>query len=270
MTYAIAEDGTPLFVQDLGSGPEIVFISSGNATHSMWGEQVVDLNDRFRTVTYDWRGTGKSGVSRAGYTGENAAKDLLAIIEELGLGPVLLVGHGMGGHVAVLAQEMAPEKVAGLALANTGPWYAGERDGLAGGMSQEFIDGSVAGTGLNYPDVLAKMTDDYLFHSTISDITRTATVLQQLEWPLAILDKYDRAMHEIDHRDRMPLISVPSLILHGRHDRKQRFEGALVMQGLIPNAELTIFEHSAHCPHAEETSMFNNALSQFANRVFNL
>lgn len=260
-------DGVSLYYEDFGEGTPLVFTSSGNATHAMWEEQVAVLAKSHRTVTYDWRGTGRSDRPRGGYTAEAAAADLASLISEVVGEPAIVVGHGMGGHIAILVAAHRPELVSGLAIASSGPWYAGERGGVSGGMSMEFIEGSVSGTGMSYPDVLAKMTDSFLFKEPVSDIVRTATVLQQLEWPLYVLDEFDLAMRDLDHRAILPTIEQPALVLHGRHDAKQRFAGAAVLEEALPNAELIVFEESAHCPQAEEAERFTAALADLARRV---
>ena len=267
MPTFIASDETSIYYEDFGEGTPIVFICSGNATHSMWEEQVAGLAPKHRTITFDWRGTGLSGRPRSGYTAERAAEDLAELLAQVVAAPAVLVGHGMGGHLAILVAAKHPELVSGLAVASSGPWYAGERDGLVGGMSMEFIEGSVSGTGLTYPDVMAKMTDTYLFKNPVSDIVRTATILQQLEWPLYVLDAYDINMRDLDHRAYLGDITQPTVILHSKHDTKQRFEGASVLQEAIPNAELVVFEDSAHAIQAEEIELFNASLERLVDRA---
>lgn len=260
-------DGTNIYYEDFGTGTPVVFVSSGNATHAMWDAQVAELALEFRTVTFDWRGTGRSDRPRTGYTAAHVVSDVVTLIAEVIGAPAVVVGHGMGGHIAILAAQQHPEWVAGLGVASSGPWYCGERDGVAGGMSLEFINGSSSGAGGAYPDLLAAMTDTYLFHAPVSADVRTATIQQQLEWPLYVLDRYDEDMLELDHRAALPQITQPALILHGRHDAKQRFSGAAVLLEGLPNAELVVFEDSAHSPHAEEAGAFSAALAALVRRA---
>lgn len=267
MPTKIMPDGTGLYYEDFGTGVPIVFVPSGNATHAMWEEQVVALAPGHRVITIDWRGTGKSDRPRDGYTAEQVVDDVASLVRDIVGGPAIFVGHGMGGHIALLAAHRYPELVSGIGVASSGPWYCGDRDGKQGGMSQEFVESSASGTGLSYTDVLANMTDTLLFRTPVSEMTRTATILQQLEWPLYVLDQYDLAMRELDHRDYLPSLTQPAVVLHGRHDVKQRFEGAGVLVEELPNAELVVFENSAHCPHAEETDKFNSALADLIARV---
>src|SRR5699024_8641867 len=156
-------DGMQVFYDDFGEGVPLVFTSSGNATHAMWGEQVAALAPRFRTLTYDWRGTGRSERARSGYTTKRATEDLATLISEVIGEAAIVVGHGMGGHIALRAAHEHPELVSGLVVVSSGPWYCGDKDGQQGGMPMELLEGTTSGADAAYPDMLANMTDSYLF-----------------------------------------------------------------------------------------------------------
>ena len=84
MNHVPVGDGVRLYVEDFGEGSPIVFICGGNLTHRSWDSQVAALAGRFRTIAFDWRGTGASDKPRGGYTVDIAARDLQTLIEECG------------------------------------------------------------------------------------------------------------------------------------------------------------------------------------------
>jgi pimeloyl-ACP methyl ester carboxylesterase len=106
MPLCEATDGVHLYYEDFGDGQALIFTPAGVQTHKMWEGQAAGLSDRFRTITYDWRGTGASDKPRTGYTGEAAAADLAALVETLGTAPAVLVGHGIGSHVTLLVDRL--------------------------------------------------------------------------------------------------------------------------------------------------------------------
>ncbi len=82
MPFLEVEPNTELYYEAFGdSGRPIIFTSSGNASHAMWQGQAAHFAPAHRTVTYDWRGTGSSGKPSSGYTGAQAAADLVALTD---------------------------------------------------------------------------------------------------------------------------------------------------------------------------------------------
>jgi len=254
-----------LYYEDFGSGPPVVFTNAGNLTHKMWMSQVAALAPEFRTVTYDIRGTGLSAKPRGDYTAA-AAADLCALVERLALGPVTLAAHGIGTHIALLAAEMRPELVNGLVLVSGGPWFGGERDGVAGGLAGEFLHflGERTERGVPYAQICEEMIGTWLFHKPPSPGVVHSLLEQALAWPQVVLNSFAQTMRGIDHRQRLPKFACPALIIHGRHDRKQLYAGAEHMARLFRAGRLLTLEQSAHMGQLEETKAFNRALAEFA------
>jgi 3-oxoadipate enol-lactonase len=239
----------------------------------MWEGQVAGLAGDFRTITYDWRGTGASAKPRSGYTCETVAADLCALIERLQLGPSVLVAHGIGTHATILAAVDRPDLVRAIVLASGAPWFSGEKDGVVGGISVEFMDFLAQRTGLDgaagvpYAQACAELAERWLFHRPQSPAVLHSILEQALSWPQYVINAYANSMKALDHRGRLERIACPVLLLQGRHDRKQRFAGALYMEQLIPDARLRILEHSAHMGQIEDVGVFNESLRQFLGEL---
>lgn len=267
MPFLEVEPNTELYYEAFGdSGRPIIFTSSGNASHAMWQGQAAHFAPAHRTVTYDWRGTGSSGKPSSGYTGAQAAADLVALTRAVTTEPAVLVGHGMGAHVSLLATLEAPELVAGLVLADGGPWYTGTHDGIAGGMSEEFLS-VYDDASRSYPDILAEVVHEWMFAEPPSQALAHATLMDGLTWPQHIADEYGRTMWDLDFRASLQQVHTPALVVHGCHDRKQRYEGAVYLADKLPNASSVTLEHSAHCGHVEEASVFNQVLTDFMSTL---
>src|SRR5256885_68805 len=96
-SFIEARDGTPLFYRDWGSGNPVVFLHSWAVHSDIWQYQMVHLASKgFRCVTYDRRGHGRSGDPGRGYDFDTLADDLNAVVEQLELRKIILVGHSMG------------------------------------------------------------------------------------------------------------------------------------------------------------------------------
>jgi pimeloyl-ACP methyl ester carboxylesterase len=267
-------DGARVYVEDFGAGPALVFICGGNLTHKSWESQVAALAGEFRTITFDWRGTGRSDKPRGGYTVEAVVGDVLQIIEHLGLAPAVLIGHGLGAHVALLTTYAAPALVSGLVLTGAAPWFSGERDGMVGGVSEDFLRFLIsrrrmaaAGHTIHYAQACFEMGNQWVFHGRQSPGVYHTMLEQAMEWPQYVMNAYAEGMREIDHRALAPALRTPTLILQGRHDKKQRYEGAVHLARMIPGARLVTLEHSATMANVEEVDAFNRELTGFAREL---
>lgn len=105
-----------LRVTDRGAGsPAIVFLHGLGNDRTVWDAQLEHLRARYRVVAYDQRGHGDSAAAPAGdYTLAALADDLEAVRRQLGLGPMVLVGHSMSGAVITTYAGRHPDAVAGL------------------------------------------------------------------------------------------------------------------------------------------------------------
>ena len=118
-----------------------------------------------------------------------------------------------------------------------------------------------------YAQACAELCEQWLFHRPQHPAVHHAVLEQALSWPQAVINAYANSMRQVDHRRRLGTIACPTLLIQGRHDRKQRYEGAVHMSRLIPGARLMTLEDSAHMGQIEEQNAFNDALRQFLRSV---
>lgn len=100
---------------DVVPGPEgspaVVLCNSLGSTRAMWDRNVDALTEHFTVVRHDTRGHGQSGVVPGPATVDDLVDDLLALLDELGLDRVHLVGLSLGGATALSLAVRAPERV---------------------------------------------------------------------------------------------------------------------------------------------------------------
>jgi pimeloyl-ACP methyl ester carboxylesterase len=116
--------GLDFHVAEAGSGDDVVLCLHGWPQHWYeWRHLMPALADRHRVLALDQRGFGWSDAPPGGYDKENLASDVLAVLDELGLERVKLVGHDWGGWVGFLLCLRAPERFERyLALNIVPPW----------------------------------------------------------------------------------------------------------------------------------------------------
>jgi non-heme chloroperoxidase len=96
--YIETESDISLYVKDYGAGKPVILIHGWPLSGEMWEYQIEALvENNNRVITYDRRGFGKSSQPWEGYDYDTLAEDLKAVIDELELEEVTLVGFSMGG-----------------------------------------------------------------------------------------------------------------------------------------------------------------------------
>lgn len=110
-------DGVPIRYAVRGSGvPALVLIHGWTNTSEIWGEHPTTLSRSHRVVTLDLAGHGESGLERSNWSMEAFAGDVVAVVEELELQRVVLVGFSMGAAVALEAATRMPSRTTGVVL----------------------------------------------------------------------------------------------------------------------------------------------------------
>lgn len=108
-------DGVPIAFETSSDGPPaVVFIHGLVGDHSDFESQVGFLAEDHRVVAMDLPGAGESGHDRSSWTMEAFGEDVATVVDHLDLNPIVLVGHSLGGNVAVEAALRLGDRVAGL------------------------------------------------------------------------------------------------------------------------------------------------------------
>jgi pimeloyl-ACP methyl ester carboxylesterase len=98
MAFIRTSDGTNLFYRDWGRGEPMVLVASQSVSSDLWTYNVPFFTEHgLRCITFDRRGHGRSDQPASGYDIDTLAADLSAVLDELDLDGVTLVGHSLGG-----------------------------------------------------------------------------------------------------------------------------------------------------------------------------
>lgn len=117
----VERDGVRLAYCEAGSGPETVLLIHGMACdHTHLEPQFRHLSRRFRVVSIDMRGHGASDKPDGSYASEVFGADLLHVVETLGLGRPIFIGHSLGGSIALDLAVHHPEVFRALVMLDSG------------------------------------------------------------------------------------------------------------------------------------------------------
>ena len=118
----VVVNGTRLFYQQFGEGPDVVLVHAVTSNQAVWvfsGLPDAIAAEGFRVTTYDLRGHGMSERPPTGYSSAAMADDLRALHSALGLQPAFLVGHSFGGVVSLHTALLHPECVRAVMLSDS-------------------------------------------------------------------------------------------------------------------------------------------------------
>lgn len=105
-----------------GDGPVMILVHALGLDWRMWRDVIPHLVDRYRVIAFDLRGFGSAGQARAAAAIDDYAVDLHALIDQLGGGPVHLVGLSLGGTIALKLASDQPELLTSLTVVAATAW----------------------------------------------------------------------------------------------------------------------------------------------------
>ena len=281
-------DGTRLHVEELGSGPCLVFSHGFSLTQDAWHYQRRDLPDRFRCVFFDQRGHGRSGQPRRDdYSLEALARDLHAVLDWTGEERVVVVAHSMGGMATLKLAELFPDelgdRVAGLVL--VGSTYLDTVRGMTAAVTargayraqRALITGAFRFMGQDpaRANQLRRRGSDLGYLGTrlfgfgsdpspsqVAFIDRLLAGTDVEVWA-----KVFPSLVHFDLSEVLDKLDLPALIAVGDKDRLTPPTAARQMAEKIPGASLLVLEDAGHCAFLEEHEAFDAELVSFARRV---
>ncbi|MCI5074522.1 alpha/beta fold hydrolase [Oricola sp.] len=236
-----------------GSGLPVMFLNSFAADHTMW-DAVRDRLDRL-TIAYDAQGHGASDIPAAPLTLDELAADARAVMDAEGLETAVLCGLSLGGLTAVQLAEEAPDRVAGLALANTAVNFPPP------GLWRDRAEAARAGdyAGLVSPTLerwLTKGWRDTHPHET----AQVRTMLEAMS-----PEGYAAACHALETGDVSTALAAwpgPTLVIAGEHDQSSPVARSEEMVRLASGADLVVLD-AAHVSAIEAPDAFAQALEAF-------
>jgi sigma-B regulation protein RsbQ len=231
--------------------PGIVFAHGFGCDQHMWRHVAPAFEADHRVVLFDHVGSGDSDLSAydpAKYASlDGYATDVVEILEELDLGPVVFVGHSVSSMIGVLAAARAPDRFAKLVLVGPSPRYIDD-DGYTGGFGQADIEellGSLESNFLGWssamaPVIMGNPERPQLGEELTNSFCRTDP---------DIAKQFARVTFLSDNRDDLSAVRTHSLILQCSDDVIAPQVVGEYVHARIPDSELVLLEATGHCPN---------------------
>lgn len=252
----ITANNTRLFYRLEGRAdlPVLVLSHSLGCDHSMWDPQMPDLLEHFRVLRYDTRGHGASDVAPGDYTLEQLGRDVVGLAGALGVKKFAFCGLSMGGAVGQWLAIHTPNLLSRLVLSNTSPrfgtpetWEArlqvlreGGMQAIAEAAMQRFFS----------PDKQA---------STSAQSVRAVLLGTDPKGYAACC----AALRDVNHKDSLRRIQLPTLVIAGNHDPSTPWEGnGEILAREIAGAKAVRLP-GAHLSNLEQPRSYTAALLEF-------
>jgi pimeloyl-ACP methyl ester carboxylesterase/DNA-binding CsgD family transcriptional regulator len=209
-------------------------------------------------VRYDRAGTGMSDRERQRqtFTPEFEAATLCAVLDELGLARVTLMGVSCGGCTAVSFAARWPERVDRLVL------YGSYANGHALGPPEArrgMVELVRSHWGLG-----SRLLADVFGPSWSPEDRAVFTASQRACADAEVAADLLELIYETDVREDLPRVRAPALVVHREHDRAMRLRGAREVAALLPRAELVTLPGDAHLPWHGDADAVLRAVAPFA------
>jgi 3-oxoadipate enol-lactonase len=247
---------------DAGQGLPLVFAHGFPLSRGVWQKQIEAFRSSYRVIAPDLRGFGDSETQPGPATMAQYAADLRALLQQLTTGPVVLIGHSMGGYVALAFARQFPEMLRGLVLVST---KAGQ-DTAEAAAGRRAMAEKVKAEGVQVvleamaPKMLAAGNQDARMVAQVRGFmapSRPAGVIGAL---LGMAERPDSTV-------LLAQIAVPTLVITGADDTLISPAESKILAQAVRGAQLKVIPQAGHLVAFEQADEFNHVLEEWLNRA---
>jgi pimeloyl-ACP methyl ester carboxylesterase len=250
---------------DLGYGDPVVLMHGYLESLEIWDGFADELSKDYRVISVDLPGHGRSGIYSAIDTMAIMADAVKQVLDTLGIGRAVIIGHSMGGYAALAFEDFYPEITIGFGLFHSHALADSEdkkenRDReialVEAGKKQQFIN-------VNIPNAFA--TDN---HERFADEINRAREIALATPDKGIILALEGMKARPDRRDVLKISTDPLLVIAGKKDNYIPYEVYEQHYNLAPDTEVVILENSGHMGFIEEREKSLEGLRHFLARIY--
>jgi len=272
MPNLMTTDNTNIYYEIEGEGDPIVFIHGFTESHNSFKIQQKVLSKKYKVISYDLRGHGKSDRVDYGLSLERFALDLRELIDYLELENIVLVGWSMGASVIFeYINLFGMERLSKICIIDKSPrvinddaWHLGLYHGKYT-MDEALNDLDLIRT--NWSEFADKFIHIMAPYFTEKQIKRSMEKMEENS-PNVMYNMW-KSMVEKDYRHILENITIPTLIIFGEKSTFYSVEVGRYLLSKVKLSKLEIFEDCTHLLVLENPIKFNRVLDDFIQMVDN-
>jgi 3-oxoadipate enol-lactonase/4-carboxymuconolactone decarboxylase len=236
--------------------PVLMLSHSIGTDHGMWAPQMADLLQHFQVLRYDTRGHGASDAPEGEYSIEQLGRDVLGLADALHISKFAFCGLSMGGAIGLWLAINVPDRLTALVLANTSPqfgppanWDTRRKTVLENGMAS-----------------IADMVMQRFFSP--ETLVRADAYSSSVKSVFLATDPNGyagccSALRDVDHRNLLAKIKVPTLVIAGDKDVSTPWEGHGELLAQEISGAKSVRLPATHLSNIEKPRSFTSALLEF-------
>jgi aminoacrylate hydrolase len=249
-----------LNVAERGSGPAFIFIPGLAGLLNAWEYQIAELSQRYRCITFDHRGTGDSDKPSFGYSTEVIARDVIGLMDALGIERAHMAGTSTGGCVLQNLAIDHPDRVRSAIFSNT--WVKADEYITRVQMTRKRIALSYGPE--EYVKVSSLFTNGPMqFRYDLDKVMALESRSLQTVAEVGILAQRLEMTLTHDRSTDLGRITSPSLVVGTRDDATVPFHQSEDLHRAILRSRLVIIEEGGHYSYRRHWQEWNRIMDAF-------
>ncbi|HJQ14198.1 MAG TPA: alpha/beta hydrolase [Anaerolineales bacterium] len=248
-------NGIQLAYERRGNGTPLVLLHGFPLDHHLWDEVAPLLEDTFDVILPDLRGFGASTAIDAPSSMDDYASDIASLLDDLNIQKAAIVGHSMGGYVALTFARLYPERVRGLGLVSS--QVLADTTERKEGRYKSAADVEASGIGSVVEAMAPKFTNDEKLQSY-------ARASMERQPPAAYMSALKAMAERADSTSLLSSFLFPVVVIHGEADALIPVNRAREVKAALPQTHLVEISGAGHMPMMEAKEKTAEALKQLA------
>lgn len=248
-----ASDGVPIHYSVQGTGElALVFVHCWSCDRNLWENQVAEFAKKYRVVTIDLPGHGKSGQDRKNWSIESYGEDVKTVVTKLDLKRVVLVGSSMGGPITLEAARRMPDRVVGIVPVDT-------LHDVEARVPPEQLDAVVKQLQADFKTAVTGFLNQFFFAPKTPAAVKARVIAETTARPPEVALTILKAIFSYNAAPALREVKVPIRAINA----DLRPTNLTVNQKYAPQFQVVVMEGFGHYPMLEDPGAFNRHLAEF-------